>query len=137
MVESIKKEYRDFIAAVKTLEYKEVFIFMSVAIITFVSMQYANPNFYTKLFDTTYDRFYANIYWDSADGFLMFIVPMLLIFFVLKGKPRDYGFAIGDYKFGLTTYAIFMVVMIPVIWIISGNESFAKAYPQGGFQNTR
>lgn len=134
MKENIKKEYKDLIAAIKTLEYKEVFIFMSVAVITFVSMYYASPNFFRKMFDSNDEKFYSTIYWFSADGFLMFIVPMLLIFFFLKGKPRDYGFAIGDYKFGLTTFAIFMVVMIPVIWIISGNESFAKAYPQGGYK---
>src|SRR5258706_2258617 len=86
------------------------------------------------MFEVADEKFYATLYWDSADGFLMFIVPMILIFFVLKGKPRDYGFAIGDYKFGLTTYAIFMAVMIPVIWIISGNKSFADAYPQGGIK---
>jgi hypothetical protein len=130
--ESIKREYRDFITAVKTLSFKEVFIFMSVAIITFLSMYYAAPPFFRKVFESTDTKFYSTVYWFSADGFLMFIVPMILIFLVLKGKPSEYGFTIGDYKFGLSSYFIFMIFMIPVVWIISGNEDFAKAYPQAG-----
>jgi uncharacterized protein len=130
--ENIKTEYRALVEAIKTLRFKEVFIFMSVALITFVSMHYATPIFFRKIFDTSDDKFYSTLYWFSADGFLMFIVPVLLIFIVLKQKPADFGFRIGDYKFGLKTYALFMLFMIPTVWIASGNEAFAKAYPQGG-----
>lgn len=131
---AIRKEFNDLTSAIKTLSFKEVFIFMSVALITFVSMYYATPNFFRQVFDTNDNKFYSTIYWFSADGFLMFIVPMTLIFLVLKLKPSDFGFRIGDYKFGLKTYFLFMVFMIPVLWIASGSESFAKAYPQGGMR---
>ena len=132
MNNGLRKEYNDLITAIKSLDFKEVFIFMSVAVITFVSMSYANPNFFRRVFETTDEKFFSTLYWYSADGFLMFIVPMILIFVVLKQKPSDYGFGLGDYKFGLKTYFFFVVVMIPVLWIISGNEAFAKTYPQGG-----
>ncbi len=132
MKTGFRKEYDDFVAALKSLSFKEVFIFMSVALITFVSIYYATPGFFRQLFVTDDFRFYSTIYWFSTDGFLMFIVPMLLIFLVLKQKPSDFGFVIGDYKFGLKSYGLFILFMIPVIWILSGSETFAKAYPQGG-----
>lgn len=128
----IKKEYNSFIEAVKTLSFKEVFIFMSVAVITFLSMHYASPNFFRKIFDTNDDKFYSALYWFSADGFLMLIVPLILIPLVLKGKPSDYGLRIGDYKFGIKSSLLFILVMLPFLWIISGSESFARTYPQGG-----
>jgi hypothetical protein len=130
--QSIRKEYNDLIASIKTLGFKEVFIFMSVAIITFVSMYYATPNFFRQMFHTDDNKFYSTVYWFSADGFLMFVIPVVLILLVLKQKPSDFGFRIGDYKFGLKTFFLFVAFMIPVIWIISGSESFASAYPQGG-----
>jgi len=133
LVSGIKKEYNDLIGAIKTLSFKEVFIFMTVAFITFLSMYYASPPFFRQMFKTDDNKFYSTLYWFSADGFLMFIVPMVLIFLVLKQKPSDFGFRIGDYKFGLKTYAVFMIVMIPVLWVLSGSKSFAEAYPQGGF----
>jgi len=105
---------------------------MSVALITFVSMYYGSPAFFRRHFDTIDDKFFSTIYWFSADGFLMLMIPISLIRFVLKEKPSDFGFRIGDYKFGLLSSALFFLIMLPVIWIASGTESFAKTYPQGG-----
>lgn len=129
---SFKLEIRSLIEAIKTLSFKETFIFMSVAIITFLSMQFASPNFFMKVFDTDDDKFYRTLYWFSADGFLMFFLPLILIPLVLKGKLSDYGFRLGDYKFGLKSALLFVVVMLPFLWIASGNKSFASTYPQGG-----
>ncbi len=129
---SLKLELRSLLIAIKTLSFKEVFIFISVAVITFLSMYYASPNFFRKMFDTSDDKFFSTLYWFSTDGFLMFIIPIILIPLVLKGKPSEYGFRLGDYKFGLKSSLLFIVVMIPFLWIASGNVSFAKTYPQGG-----
>ncbi len=132
MIDNFKIEFRSLIEAIKTLSFKESFIFISVAIITFISIHYASPNFFRKIFDTSDDKFYSTLYWFSADGFLMLLIPLVLIPLVLKGKLSDYGFKIGDYKFGLKSSLLFIVLMVPVIWIASGSESFARAYPQGG-----
>lgn len=132
MIKEFKKEVGNLISAIKTLGFREVFIFMSVSIITFVSMYYASPNFFRKHFDTSDDKFYSTLYWFSADGFVMLIIPLLMIVFVLKGKPSDYGFRTGDYKFGIKSSLFFLAFMLPLIWIFSANESFAKMYPQGG-----
>ncbi len=132
MIKNFKEEISSLFAAIKTLSFKETFIFLSVAVITFLSMHYASPNFFRKVFDTSDDKFYSALYWFSADGFLMFVIPIILIPLVLKGKPSDYGFRVGDYKFGLKSSALFVGVMLPFLWIASGNESFARTYPQGG-----
>jgi hypothetical protein len=127
-----KSELNSLISSIRTLSFKESFIFMSVALITFVSMFYASPAFFRRHFDTYDDKFFSTVYWFSADGFLMLIIPLLLIIFVLKQKPSDFGFRIGDYKFGLLSSALFFLVMLPVLWFASGAESFSKTYPQGG-----
>lgn len=127
-----RKEIGSLNDAIKTLSFKESFIFISVAIITFVSMYYASPNFFRRVFDTSDDKFYSTLYWFSADGILMLIIPLLLIPIVLKGKLSDYGFRVGDYRFGLKSTLLFVAVMLPFLWIASGSESFAKTYPQGG-----
>jgi len=131
-LKNLKSEFKSLVEEAKTLSFKEVFIFISVALITFVSMHYANPYFFRRLFDTSDDKFYSTIYWYSADGFLMLIVPLILIPIFLKKKPSDFGFVIGDWKFGLKSTVLFIAVMLPVLWISSGSESFAKTYPQGG-----
>lgn len=132
MKKYISSEIQSLTSAVRTLSFKESFIFISVAVITVVSMHYSTPGFFRKMFDVDDTKLYQTLYWFSADGFLMLIVPVILIVAVLKGKPADYGFRAGDYKFGLISSGLFLFVMIPVIWIASGSESFARTYPQGG-----
>jgi hypothetical protein len=132
LIKYFKTEYNYLLKAIKSLSFKESFIFVSVAVITFLSMQYANPNFFRKLFGVSDIKFYSTLYWFSADGFLMLIVPLILIYTVLKSKPAQFGFRIGDLKFGIYSSLIFLIIMLPVLWIASGSESFAKAYPQGG-----
>ena len=129
---SFKTEYRSLIEGIKTLSFKETFIFISIAVITFISMQFASPNFFKRVFDTSDDKFFSTIYWFSADGFLLFILPMILITLVLKQRPRNFGFRIGDWKFGLKSALVFVIVMVPVLWFASASESFARTYPQGG-----
>jgi hypothetical protein len=132
--EYIRQEARSLISAIKTLSFKESFVLLTVALIAFVSIHYASPSFFRRIFDTDDDKYYSTLYWFSADGFLMLIVPIILILFVLKGKPSDFGFKIGDSKFGLISSAVFILIMLPVIWIVSGSETFAKAYPQAGIK---
>lgn len=120
------------LVAVRSLSFKESFIFVSVAVITFFSMQYANPPFFRRVFEVSDIKFYSTLYWFSADGFLMLVVPLILIFSVLRFKPSQFGFRIGDLKFGVYSSLLFLIIMLPVLWIASGSETFAKAYPQGG-----
>ncbi|MGH2574300.1 MAG: CPBP family glutamic-type intramembrane protease, partial [Ignavibacteria bacterium] len=134
MNDYLQREYRSLKQAIKSLGFKESFIFISVAVITFFSIYYASPNFFRKIFVTVDNKFYSTLYWFTADGFLMLIVPLIFIFFILKQRPSDYGFKIGDYKFGLLSSGIFILAMLPVIWIVSGSESFARTYPQGGIR---
>ncbi len=84
------------------------------------------------MFDVDDTKFYQTLYWFTADGFLMLAVPIILIITVLKERPFDFGFRLGDYKFGLISSGVFILVMVPVVWIASGSETFARAYPQGG-----
>jgi CAAX protease family protein len=128
----ISEELRSLGSAIKTLSFKESFIFISVALITFVSMYYSTPGFFRRTFEAEDIKFYSTLYWFSADGFLMLVVPVILILFVLKGRLSEYGFRFGDRKFGLISSAVFLLVMLPVIWVASGSETFARAYPQGG-----
>ncbi|HRE42187.1 MAG TPA: CPBP family glutamic-type intramembrane protease [Ignavibacteria bacterium] len=64
----------------------------------------------------------------------MFLIPVLSIKFVFKQKLSDFGFKLGDVKFGLITSLIFFLVMLPVLFIVSNSPEFLRTYPQGGEQ---
>lgn len=126
----IGKEFKDIRDNLKQLDFKVVYIFLSIAVITFLSIAFASTNFYYQNIGS--DRFDSRIYWFCMDGALMFILPILSIKLVFKQKLSDYGVQLGNWRYGLTTTAIFFVFMIITVWIVSGSESFANTYPQGG-----
>lgn len=126
----IKTEFQRLKEALKSLEFKPTVILLSIPFIIFISVVFANPYFYLKVFGG--DKFESRVYWLLADGVIMFLLPAVIIIFLLKEKLSNFGFRLGDIKFGLITLIVFLLVMVPIIWIVSASESFAIAYPQGG-----
>lgn len=133
-------ESKQLITEARKLDFKTVYIFISVAVIIFISISFASPSTFSGLFRDSYENFYVNpqyifdsrVYWFLTDGLIMFLIPVLSIKFILKGNLRDYGFTLGDKKFGFFTMFLFLIVMLPVLWIVSASPDFARTYPQGG-----
>jgi len=123
-------EVKSLISEIKKLDFKVTYIFLSIAFITFLSLVFAAPSFYYENFSR--DRFFSRIYWFLVDGGLMFLLPLLSIKLVFREKLSAYGFTLGDKKFGIITFSIFLFVMLVIVWIVSGSPVFAATYPQGG-----
>lgn len=130
MIKYLSSEIKSLLVEIRKLDFKVSYIFLSIAFITFLSLVFSSPTFYYENFSR--NRFFSRIYWFLADGGLMFLLPLLSIKFVFKEKLSDFGFSLGDKKFGFITSAIFLFVMLIVVWIVSGSPSFAAMYPQGG-----
>ncbi len=130
MIRKYFSELKDLLSIIKTLDFKVVYIFLSVSIIVFIGVSYVNPLFYYN--NIGQDRLDSRLYWFLGDGLLMFLVPLLSIKFILKGKLSDYGLTIGDGKFGMFTVIGFFLFMLPFLWIVSASPDFARTYPQGG-----
>jgi len=132
LIKYLKSELRSLNEEIRKLDFKIVYIFLSIAIITFLSLSVSSPTFYYSNFGR--NRFDSRIYWFLMDGFLMFLLPVLSIKFIFKQKLSEFGFTWGDKKFGFITAGLFMTVMLIVVWIVSGSSSFASTYPQGGIK---
>jgi hypothetical protein len=129
---NFKKELDNLYTATKSLDFKTVYIFLSVCIITFISISFSGPGFYYEHFGQ--DKLGSRLYWFFSDGIMMFLLSVISIKFVLKQKLSDFGFRLGDYKFGLITTLIFFAAMVPVLFIVSNSPDFILTYPQGGDQ---
>jgi uncharacterized protein len=130
LINYLKDEIRKLNKEARSLDFQTVYIFLSVAVIIFISLTFASPSFYYDHFGS--NRLDSRIYWFLTDGLLMFFIPVLSIKLVFKKKLSDFGITTGDKKFGLITSALFFAVMFVVVWIVSASEEFALAYPQGG-----
>jgi hypothetical protein len=130
VIKYLLNELKKLGGEIKTLDFKVSYIFISVSVITFISMVYATPMFFYEHIGK--DRLMSRLYWLTTDGALMFFLSVISIKFVLKGKLSDFGFKMGDKKFGFSTALVFFLVMLPLVWIVSASESFANTYPLGG-----
>lgn len=129
------KELESLFQNIKSLDKKAVTIFLSIAVLQTVSYYYTSrrffrANFYYELLDSEFNpRLLEFIYWFLTDSITLFIIPLLIILFLFKEKPREYGVSIGDYKIGIRLVLIFSAIMIPLIWFVSSNSEFAVKYP--------
>jgi uncharacterized protein len=68
-------------------------------------------------------------YWVFIIMIFYFLLPILIIKFVLKEKTTDYGLKVGNLFRDYKIYLLFFVVMVPVILFFSTTESFQSRYP--------
>jgi membrane protease YdiL (CAAX protease family) len=129
-----KNELKRLLDIIRSLDKKVIYIFLSVAFLqTFsyyvTSRRFFRYNFFT-LFDKTDTVFLIEyLYWFIGDFFSYFIFPLLIIRFLFKEKIKDYGISFGDYKTGIKITLIFVLIMLPLIWVVSSFPEFNKTYP--------
>ena len=132
--ESIKKEMSRLIETISEMDRKVIIIFLSVAVLQTVSWYYASRNFFRlnlfPYYQNDSDVFlYEYLYWFASDFITLFILSILIIKFILKEELTDYGIQIGDFKVGLIVSAIFLGVMLLIIWFVSATPDFSEKYP--------
>ncbi len=80
---------------------------------------------------TTYPDFQLLdlIYWALCSFFFYFIVPISIIKWGFKEKLSEFGLSYNGLTSGFKTYLLFLLFMLPMVWIVSYSESFQHTYP--------
>ena len=117
---------------IKTLQEK-LGIDWKIAFLTIVSTlllivdYYQNPLLpWTKLF-TRWDATGLSV--KILDRTLLyFVVPMLVILFVFRQKPGEFGFGMGDWKIGIALTLGGIVLIAPVLWVVCRSDPAMQNY---------
>jgi len=130
----LKTEYSRLKEIIRELDRKVIVIFLSVAILQTISWYFTSRNFFRINIFPHYQNnsdvyLYEYLYWFTTDFITLFILAILIIKFVIKEDLKDYGLQAGDYKAGLIISAIFLGVMLVIIWFVSATPDFATKYP--------
>ncbi len=59
---------------------------------------------------------------------LYFVIPMFFIIVVFRESPRDYGFALGDWRAGLVLTLGGIALMTPIIWYLGSSDPTMQPY---------
>jgi len=71
----------------------------------------------------------AYLWWGLASLTLRVFVPLAIIVFIIKRPPSAYGFRLSGISRHLPIYGGMYLVMLPVLFIVSGFDTFESFYP--------
>ena len=131
---TIKNEIAKLLFIIKNLDKKVVIVLISVPLILTFSRYYTSRAFFQQHFSVYFSNngntgLYEFAFWFAGDFISLFVFPWLIIKLIFKEKIKDYGIASGDVKTGLKLSALFIIIMIPLIWIATTTEGFILIYP--------
>ena len=69
------------------------------------------------------------IYWALCSFFFYFLVPISLIKWGFKENLSEYGLGFSGVLSGFKLYFVFLLFMLPLVWILSYTDSFQNTYP--------
>jgi hypothetical protein len=65
-------------------------------------------------------------------GVLGFLIPVLVLIFVFRRKPREIGLGAGDWKLATTLAVIYIPLVVVGTWFLSDSPAFQAKYPHYG-----
>ena len=68
-------------------------------------------------------------YWAMCSFFFYFIAPILVIKFIWKESITSFGLSLKGITKGIRFYLLFLLIMLPLVWIASQTEQFQHSYP--------
>jgi membrane protease YdiL (CAAX protease family) len=67
---------------------------------------------------------------------LYFLIPMLVILFVFRDHPSEYGFRLGDWRKGLMWTVIGCTIMAVILWFVARTPAMQRYYEAKAPENT-
>jgi len=133
-ISGLKSETKLLLENIRGMDRKVIIIFLSVAVLQTISWYYTSRNFFRHNIFPFYQNdpevyLYEYLYWFVSDFITFFILSVVVIKFILRENLRDYGLQVGELKLGILFSAIFLLIMIPLIWFFSSTPSFTEKYP--------
>jgi uncharacterized protein len=138
---SLAAELRNFFTVAGTVPRDVVVILLAAAILPVLSHYFGSRRFfYTIAYESlSADRLYTlyeYLYWFASEFAIDFVVPLILVVALHRKTPLSFGLGTGDARFGLRITALFLLVMIPIVWIASDSQSFRAVYPHAQIVKT-
>jgi membrane protease YdiL (CAAX protease family) len=118
----------------RDLDRKSATVLIASPILMVLYMYQGNHAFFLKHFrhlvaDASYQPWAAYGYQFAMALLLFVLIPMLLIKFVIRAPLADFGFGLGDWRFGLKALAVTIPLAVPLLYLGSGDPEILKTYP--------
>ncbi len=132
-----KLRFRREIAAarhvVRSLDLQTVVVLISAAVVVILQMKFGSRGFFRTEVAAAMNIESPGLpswaWWFVAQGFLGFVLPVLLLRYGFKQKPIDMGLGLGDWRFAGFVALLYLPIVLIGTWILSGGSEFQAIYP--------
>ncbi|VTR92629.1 caax amino terminal protease : Abortive infection protein OS=Nitrosomonas sp. (strain Is79A3) GN=Nit79A3_3094 PE=4 SV=1: Abi [Gemmata massiliana] len=75
------------------------------------------------------DQLAARLWWAGIAVLTYAIIPLLVLTIGFRARPADYGLKLRGVLNAWPLYVLFTLVMVPLVWVCSGEDRFQQTYP--------
>lgn len=133
MAENTDKTRITFKTLIQERDQESALILLVVPILLTLWVYYGKQADFTQLFKGLQGRwnldFYSTIYEYITAFLLMFWIPFFILKMIFKKKLRDFGFGIGDARYGLRFMAIAFPFLVWAVYVGSSQAGIQSEYP--------
>ncbi len=113
-----------------------VLLLGAVIIVSFQS--FGSVSFFDRNLAARFDGWpkagmYDYVYWFGSSIAWLFVLPVLVIALMPRRRLRDFGFGLGDWRFGVRAATTMYAMMLPVLAVASFRPNFIEYYPMSGW----
>lgn len=118
----------------REVEPKYAWIFFTSLCVIVIFMYQGQHTFFRKEFSEyvansdTLD-WLAYTYMHICTFILFFLVPCAIILFVFKSSLAEFGWRVGDWRFGLKFLGLWIILITPILYLNSFMPDFQREYP--------
>lgn len=78
------------------------------------------------------DHYHQLTPWKALDRTILYLViPMVIIIFLFRESPANYGFCLGNWKAGLLITIASIILITPILWFVGRGDPTMRNYYEG------
>ncbi len=117
-------------------ELKGVSVFICIAAVLIIleyfcrsDLSVSFPWLYSIINMQDLPSLWINLFWAISAALNYFLLPAIIIKFILREKILDYGFRLKRKPYFLLIYAALFLIVIPFVYAVSFSPAFLSRYP--------
>jgi membrane protease YdiL (CAAX protease family) len=75
------------------------------------------------------DPLWGHVWWAAVAVLTYAVIPILVLKVLLHGRLSDHGLKLRGVLNAWPLYLVFVAVMVPIVWVCSGEDRFQATYP--------
>jgi uncharacterized protein len=133
MQETIDREWRAFVAGVRSLDRQTVTVLSMVVVLVIIQVSVGSRRLFHRelagFFIEEWQGVLAWGWWFFIQGITGFVLPVLILLYVFRRKPSEIGLGAGDWKLAIILGSLYLPLVVVGTWILSNGAAFQAGYP--------